>query len=128
VETIRILVADDSATFRKRVKAFLASKPGIEIVGEATDGEDALRRAEELGPDIVLMDVRMPKRNGISATQQIRQYMPEVKVILLSRFDLQEYREAAADSGASDYVVKSALADELVPSIRRSTESKHGVA
>jgi DNA-binding NarL/FixJ family response regulator len=128
VGTIRILVADDNASFRQRIKEFLASKPGMEIVGEAADGEDALRRTGELEPDVVLMDVRMPVTNGISATQQIREQMPDVKVIILSRFDLQEYREAAVDSGASGYVVKRALVDELVPAIRRSTESKRGAA
>lgn len=121
---IRILLVDDNADFRRRVTGFLAAQPDLEVVGEAADGEEALLKARELEPDIVLMDVRMPGTNGISATQQIREQVPDVKVIILSRFDLQEYREAAIASGASGYVVKRSLIEDIVPAIRGALGDK----
>jgi DNA-binding NarL/FixJ family response regulator len=119
----RTLIADDDASFRRRVKEFLASEPDIEIIGEAADGQEAILKARELEPDLVLMDVRMPGTNGINATRQIKDEMPELKVIILSIFDLDEYREAAMASGASSYVVKKCLIDELVPAIQRVVSS-----
>lgn len=115
---IRTLIVDDNADFRRRLKEFLASEPDIEVVGEAADGQDAILKARELKPDVVLMDVRMPGTNGLDATRQLKDEMPEVKVIMLSRFDLQEYREAAKASGASGYVIKKSLIEELLPAIR----------
>ena len=85
---------------------------------EAADGQEPIPKARELQPDLVLMDVRMPGTNGIAATRQLKDEMPELKVIMLSRFDLQEYREVAMASGASGYVVKKSLIKELVPAIR----------
>jgi DNA-binding NarL/FixJ family response regulator len=113
------LIVDDDASFRRRVKELLASEPDIEIAGEAADGQEAILKARELKPDLVLMDVRMPGTNGISATRQLKDEMPELKVIILTIFDLEEYREAAMASGASGYVVKKCLIEELVPAIRQ---------
>ena len=117
--TTRILVADDDPAFRQRAKAFLASEADVEVVAEAADGEEAIRKAQELKPDVVLMDVRMPGLNGVTATRVLRQEMPEVKVIMLSVFDLPEYREAAMVSGASGYVVKKCMIEALISEIRR---------
>jgi two-component system NarL family response regulator len=119
VRTIRTLIVDDNDGFRQRLKEFLASEPDIEVVGEAADGQEAILKARELKPDLVLMDVRMPGINGISATRQLKEEMPELIVIVLTIFDLEEYREAAMASGASGYVVKKSLVEELVPAIRR---------
>ena len=116
---IRVLVVDDNGGFRQRIKEFLASEPDIEVVGEAADGEQAILKAKELQPDVVLMDVRMPGTNGLDATRELKDEMPEVKVIMLSRFDVEEYREAARARGASGYVVKQSLIEELLPAIRR---------
>jgi len=123
MRVIRTLVVDDNADFRQRVKEFLASEPEIEVVGEAADGQEAILKARELQPDLVLMDVRMPGINGISATRQLKEEMPEVKVIMLSLFDIDEYRKAALDSGASGYVVKKNLVQELIPAIRGALRS-----
>ena len=123
MRVIRTLVVDDNADFRQRVKEFLASEPEIEVVGEAADGQEAILKARELQPDLVLMDVRMPGINGISATRQLKDEMPEVKVIMLSLFDIDEYRKAALDSGASGYVVKKNLVQELIPAIRGALRS-----
>jgi len=115
---IRALIVDDDAGFRQRLKELLASEPDIIIVGEAARGQEAIQKARELRPDLVLMDVRMPGLNGVSATRQLKEEMPEAKVIMLSVFDLPEYREAAMASGASAYVVKKSVVEALVPTMR----------
>jgi DNA-binding NarL/FixJ family response regulator len=120
MQVIRVLVVDDNDTFRRRIQEFLASEPDIEVVGEAADGEQAILKARELQPDVALMDVRMPGTNGLDATRQLREEMPELKVIMLSRFDLEEYREAARARGASGYVVKRSVIEELLPAIRQA--------
>lgn len=119
MQTTRTLVVDDDAGFRQRVKELLASEPDIIIVGEAADGQEAIQKARELRPDLVLMDVRMPGLNGVSATGKLKEEAPEAKVIMLSVFDLPEYREAAMVSGASAYVVKKTMVAQLMPEIRR---------
>jgi len=118
VQVIRTLIVDDNAGFRRRVKEFLASEPDIEVIGEAADGREAILKARELQPDLVLMDVRMPGINGLEATRQLKDEMPKLEVIILTIYDLQEYREAALASGASGYVVKKSLIEELLPAIR----------
>ena len=118
MQITRTLIVDDDASFRRRVKELLASEPDIEVIGEAADGQEAILKAKELEPDLVLMDVRMPGTNGINATRHLKDEMPELKIIMVSIFDLQEYREAAMASGASGYVVKKSLIEELVPVIR----------
>jgi len=118
VQVIRTLIVDDNARFRRRVKEFLASEPDIEVIGQAADGREAILEARELQPDLVLMDVRMPGINGLEATRQLKDEMPKLKVIILTIYDLQEYREAALASGASGYVVKKSLIEELLPAIR----------
>jgi len=118
MRVIRTLIVDDHADFRRRLKEFLASEPEIEVVGEAGDAQEAILKARELQPDLVLMDVRMPGINGISATRQLKDEMPELKVLMLSLYDIDEYRKAALDSGASGYVVKIKLVQELIPAIR----------
>lgn len=119
MQIARTLVVDDDAGFRRRVRQFLASEPSIEVIGEAADGQEAILKARELKPDVVLMDVRMPGTNGVDATRLINDEMPRIKVIVLSLYDVDEYRQAATASGASAYVPKKSLLDELVPTIQR---------
>ncbi len=129
MQIIRTLIVDDNASFRQCVKEFLASEPDIEVVGEAADGQEAILKARELKPDLVLMDVRMPGINGIGATRQLKDEMPELKVIVLTIFDLEEYREVAMASGANGYVIKKSLVQELLPAIRGAFivhEREHG--
>jgi len=118
MQITRTLIVDDDGSFRRRIKELLATEPDIEVIGEAADGQEAILKARELEPDLVLMDVRMPGLNGINATRQLKDEMPEIKVIIVSIFDLQEYREAATASGASGYVIKKSLIEELLPAIR----------
>jgi DNA-binding NarL/FixJ family response regulator len=114
----RTLLVDDNAGFRRSMKEFLALEPDIEVVGEAADGREAILKARELRPDLVLMDVRMPGMSGIDATRQLKDEMPELKIIILTIFDLQAYRDAAMASGANGYVTKGSLFEELLPAIR----------
>jgi DNA-binding NarL/FixJ family response regulator len=115
---IKTLIVDDNADFRRRVKEFLALETDIAIVGEAADGREGVRKARQLKPDLVLMDVRMPGLNGIDATRQLKLEMPQVQVIILSMYDLEEYRRAAEASGASGYVTKRSVVSALLPAIR----------
>jgi len=117
---IKTLIVDDDAGFRRRVRELLASEPDLEVVGEAADGEEAIRRARELRPALVLMDVRMPGMNGLEALRRLKDEMPALAVIVLTIFDLDEYREAAMAGGASGYVIKKSLIEALVPTIREA--------
>lgn len=120
MNAIRVLIVDDDDRFRGRLGQFLATVPHLQVVGEAATGQDALVSARELKPDLVLMDVRMPGMNGVSATRRLKEEIPEVRVIVLSVYDLQEYKDAALASGASAYVIKKSVMEELVPAIRQS--------
>jgi two-component system invasion response regulator UvrY len=120
MNTIRVLIVDDDDRFRWRLGQFLSTVPHMQVIGEAATGQEALVTARELKPDLVLMDVRMPGMNGVSATRRLKEEIPETRIIVLSVYDLQEYRDAALASGASAYVIKKSLIDELVPAIRQS--------
>jgi DNA-binding NarL/FixJ family response regulator len=119
---IRILIVDDGHSFRERLKAFLATHPGVEVVGEAEDGQAAISKARELKPELVIMDVKMSGMNGLNATGRLKEEFPDIRVIILSMYDLEAYRQAAEAAGASAYVTKKALVDELLPAIRRVTQ------
>jgi len=118
METKRILIVDDSAIFRDRISEKLAEEPDLKIVGEAADGLEAIEKARALGPDLVLMDIRMPFMNGIEAVHQLKKEMPEVKAIILTLHDLQEYRKVAKNCGADAFVLKVSIDKELMPAIR----------
>lgn len=120
---IKTLVVDDNPGFRKRVRDFLAQSEICEIVGEANDGNEAVIKTKELKPALVLMDVRMGGMDGLHATQQLKDEFPEVDIIILSKYDLYEYREAARIRGASGYVVKMNMVEDLLPAIMKVEES-----
>ncbi len=122
---IRTLIVDDDVRFRKFVKRILSDETDIEVVGEAKDGQQAILKARELKPDLVLMDLRMPQINGIDATRQLEKEMPEIRVIILTIFDIKEYREAATAIGAVDYILKKSINEELIPAIRNAFEPKN---
>ncbi len=116
---IKTLIVDDNPDFLKRLREFLETLDECEIIGEANDGDEAITKSRGLKPDLVLMDVRMGGMNGLSATQRLKDEFPEVVIIILSSYDLHEYREAARIRGASGYVVKMNMAEELLPTIQR---------
>jgi PAS domain S-box-containing protein len=120
---IKILIVDDSHLFRERIKAFLSTSPEVVVVGEAEDGQAAMKKARELKPDVVLMDVKMGSINGFTAAGLLKRELPDIQIIILSLYDLEAYREAAQAVGASAYVPKKHLVDELLPAIQRAVQT-----
>ncbi|KDQ66179.1 LuxR family transcriptional regulator [Streptomyces sp. NTK 937] len=117
--TIRVLIADDQMMVRQGFTVLLGAEPGIEVVGQAVDGVDAVEQVAELAPDVVLMDIRMPRLGGIDATRRIaRDSETPVKVLVLTTFDLDEYVYEALRAGASGFLLKDASADELAHAVR----------
>lgn len=115
---IRVLVVDDQQMIREGIALILKSHPDIEVVGEASDGREALDRVEETRPDVVLMDISMPHLNGIDATVLVKRRFPQVKVLTLTVHDAEGYILQLLRAGASGYIVKKAAGDELVEAIR----------
>ena len=116
--SIKVVLADDQALVRTGFRMILAETDDIEVVGEAGDGDEAVRVAAAAGPDVVLMDVRMPGTDGIAATRRIRAAEPAPRVLILTTFDLDEYVYAGLRAGASGFVLKDALARELISAVR----------
>jgi len=115
--TISVLLVDDHALFRNGIARLLKKKPGLEVVGEARDGHEAIEFVQELKPDVILMDISMPGINGIEATRVIHERHPEVCIIGLSMYDDPEKERAMRAAGATDYRNKGCAADELVSAI-----------
>ena len=113
---IRVLIVDDEALVRSGFRLILGSEPDIEVVGDAADGEAAIRLAGELEPDVILMDIRMPRLDGVEATRRLS--ASEYKVLILTTFDLDEYLFAAVKAGASGFLLKDVPPDELIDAIR----------
>lgn len=117
-DAIRVLVVDDHALFRRGLEVTLQLEPDILVVGEAGDGGEALAKAGELLPDVVLMDVRMPRRSGIEACTAIKQAVPSARIVMLTVSDDEADLYEAIKAGASGYLLKEIAADELAGSIR----------
>ncbi|WP_327268861.1 response regulator transcription factor [Streptomyces sp. NBC_01218] len=115
---IRVVIVDDQMMVREGFTVLLNAMPGIEVVGEAVDGRQAVARVAELSPDVVLMDIRMPEMNGIEATREIVAADAEAKVLVLTTFDLDEYVYQALRAGASGFLLKDASASELAHGVR----------
>jgi DNA-binding NarL/FixJ family response regulator len=115
---IRVLIVDDHAILREGIRALLALQDDIGIVGEAADGREAVDKARQLEPDVILMDVAMPLMDGLEATRRIRKENPKAKILILTQYDNKEYVLSSIKSGASGCVPKRAVASELVSAIR----------
>ncbi len=118
METLRILVAEDHPLFRKGMISLLSSVPEFEVVGEAATGEEAVARAADLQPDVILMDLQMPEMNGIEATRRILQESPSVRILVVTLFEDDDSVFMALRAGARGYVLKDADEEEMVLSIR----------
>jgi DNA-binding NarL/FixJ family response regulator len=118
MEAIRILIADDHLFYREGVRTLLKGVPEVEIIGEATSGEEAVTQAAALQPDIVLMDIKMPGLNGIEATRHIRANQPRMGVLIVTMFDDDESVFAAMRAGARGYLLKDADREELLRAVR----------
>jgi len=115
---IRLLVVDDHPVVRAGLRTLLRAQPDIEIVGEAEDGDAAVRQALELQPDVVIMDITMKGASGLTATEQIVQRLPHTKVLVLTMHESEEYLREMLEVGATGYVLKQAVDTELVVAIR----------
>jgi DNA-binding NarL/FixJ family response regulator len=121
---IRVLLADDQALVRAGFSLILDSEADIEVVGEAGDGDEAVELARELKPDVVLMDIRMPRMNGLEATRRLHDGTPAPRVVMLTTFDLDEYVFEALRAGASGFLLKTAPPDQLVAAVRFAAEGE----
>lgn len=114
---IKVMLADDHPVVRKGIASFLASQPHLVIVGEAADGQEALCKARELVPDLLLMDVEMPRMDGLAVTEVLRKELPQVKVLIFSMHRNTEYVLRILQSGARGYVLKDSTPDSLIQAI-----------
>jgi DNA-binding NarL/FixJ family response regulator len=119
---MRILLADDQALVRGGLRLILEAEPDIEVVAEAADGHEAVARAIETMPDLVLMDIRMPALDGIEATRRLLAELPETRVLILTTFDLDDYVVDAFRAGASGFLLKTAPPPQLVAAVRTLQE------
>ena len=117
-DRLRVLVCDDHALFRRGLQMVLEQEPDLELVGEAADGAEVVDRAQELMPDVILMDVRMPKKSGIEAAGEIKESLPHVKILMLTISDEEADLYEAIKAGASGYLLKEIPIEEVAEAIR----------
>ena len=117
-EKLRILIAEDHQTVREGIKLLVNAQPDMEVVGEAGDGELAIKEAERLKPDIILMDISMPNLNGLKATKKLRRLIPDIKILTLTRHTDDGYLQQLLGAGANGYVLKQSAPTELITAIR----------
>ena len=115
----RLLIADDHVLVREGIRTLLTSEPDLKIIGEAVDGREALELCRELSPDLVLMDVRMPKMDGLEATRAIKEERPQTSVLVVTNHQNPEYLLEAVRAGAAGYVLKEATKRELLEAVRK---------
>ncbi len=128
VSFIRVMIVDDHDMVRRGLAAFLKAKPDLELVGEAGDGEEALRMCEQVHPDVVLMDLVMPKVDGATATRAIRERCPRVQVIALTSFQEKELVQEVLQAGAISYLLKNVSVDDLAEAIRAAYTGRSTLA
>jgi NarL family two-component system response regulator LiaR len=117
-EAIRVLIADDHAVVREGLRTFLDLQDGIEVVGEAADGDEAIREAERLQPDVILIDLVMPRLDGVQAMRELRERVPRARAVVLTSFLDDKHLLPAMRAGAAGYLLKSAQPQELARAVR----------
>ena len=118
MDKIKVLLVDDHAIMREGIRALLALQEDIKIVGEASEGKEAIEKTGQLHPDVVVMDIAMQGMDGLEATRRITKQYPKTKVVVLTQYDNKEYILSAVKAGSTGYVPKSALGSEVVSAIR----------
>ncbi len=121
---IRILIADDQAIARQGLHVILNSEDDFEVVGQAKDGQEALELVETLQPDLVVMDLKMPRLNGVQATKAIKEKFPNVAILVLTTYDLDDWVANAIRNGANGYLLKDTPPQELITAIRGTVQGK----
>jgi PAS domain S-box-containing protein len=122
---MRLLVVDDHEVLRRGVRSLLEDQPGYEICGEAADGQEAVGKARELRPDVIVMDISMPRLSGLEAASLIRSSLPDCEIVLLTQHDAPEMARQALKAGARGYVVKSSMARDLISAVERVAQHKY---
>ncbi len=123
-ERVRVLIVDDHPVVRTGLRGMLEGQPSLEVVGEAADGEEAIKLAEQLSPDVILMDLRMPGMNGVTATALIKERMPGAHVLVLTTYDSGADILRAIEAGATGYLLKDAPREELFRAVRAAAQDK----
>jgi DNA-binding NarL/FixJ family response regulator len=122
--SVRILIADDYEQIRRAVRTLLASHEEWDVCGEAVDGQDAIQKTKELKPDVVVLDISMPRLNGLEAARIIHKEMPQSEILILSQHTASEMLQAALAAGARGYVTKSDVFRELLPAVEAVSQHK----
>lgn len=117
---MRLLVVDDHEVVRRGVRSLLSGQAEWDVCGEAVDGQDAIEKARELQPDVIVMDVSMPRLNGLEATRQLRNVLPQCEVLILSQHENSEMARQALKAGARGYVVKSSISRDLISAVAKA--------
>ena len=116
---MRVLIADDNELIRRGIAGILSADKDIEVCGEASDSIEALKKADELSPDLILLDVSMPGKNGLNTAQVLRQQLPLLKILIISQHDSNQLLPRALEAGADGCIDKGRIATELLPTVRR---------
>lgn len=124
MSTARIVLADDHQVVRLGLRTLLESEPGFQVVGRAGNGLEAVRMAERFSPDVIILDLMMPRLNGIEAARQIQARFPHIRIVILSMFDSEAYVVEALNAGASAYVLKGSTTEDLVAAVREVLAGK----
>src|SRR5215210_6626314 len=124
LKVARLLIADDHALVREGLRTMLSGEDGIEVIAEAHNGKQALETCRELGPDLVLMDVRMPVMDGLEATKRIKEEMPQTSVMMVTMHENPDYLFEAVKAGAAGYVLKDASGERLLNAVKRTLDGE----
>jgi two-component system, NarL family, response regulator NreC len=121
---LRILLAEDHETVREGIKLLINSQPDMEVIGEAANGNEAVKQAQKLSPDIILIDISMPELNGLKATKKLKQLIPNTKILTLTRHTDNAYLQQLIQAGASGYILKQSAPSELIRAIHTVADGK----
>lgn len=123
-KTIKIVIAEDHQTVREGIRLLIEAQPDLEVIGEAGDGEDAIALVKQLLPDLLLMDISMPRMNGLQATKKLRAMLPDLRILVLTRHTDDGYLRQLIAAGANGYVLKQSAPDQLISAIRTVTQGE----